>query len=230
MDIKRKCAYNCDISNKKVKRHQDLDLLFDIDCILISLCSTKKYQDYNKIKDSEEIVDNILKYLNQFNLVLNTIRGISFDKDSFIWGQNRKTWLRIHEYIPLIFGYYNTTRQKIETHKISISEYFNVSIHTLSPVNVINKGIHLNKMKKIVDDFILFYKYSTDGEILLESEKNTINIITKYKRSLEEIIYFYRDVHTFLLDNKATKVYEKKEDILLEKNEERIVEMGIYFN
>jgi len=208
----------CDKSNTQVKRHPDLDLLFDIECILISSL-TKKYQDYGKRKDAEEIIDNILKYINQFNLILNTLHEVSFSKDSTMWKQNRKTWLKIHEYIPLIFGYYDTTRQNLEKRGRSIRRYFDVAIHTLSPVDVINKGMHLNKMKKIVNDFTWFYKFSTENEILLESEKNTINIITKYQESLEVIIFFYRDVHTYLLNNKATKADEKEdgqeENILL---------------
>ena len=231
MDVKRQLFYN--EPNKKIKRHPDLDLLFDIECILISSL-TKKYQDYDKIEDSEEIIDNILKYINQFNLILNTLHEVSFSKNSTMWKQNRETWLKIHEYIPFVFGYYDIVRQQLEPYGISIGEYFDVAIHGMAPVDVINKGIYLNKMNKIVNDFTWFYKFSTENEILLESEKNTINIITKYQESLEVIIYFYRDVHTYLLNNKATREDEKidgqEEEILLEKNEKRIVEMGIYFN
>ena len=212
------------------RRHSDsdkssYDLLYDLQDILISSLNPK-YEEVT-ISNSKDIVCSILNYIHQLNILQ---KEFPVGKSDPIWNQIRINWLKTHEYIPLVLDYYHQNVTDMAVNDISVRQFFDMSINFIAPVNVVLRGLYLNKMKNIIEELILFYELSTKNETISDSENYIIDIIIKYQESLDRILFFYRHVHNYLIENKVKRIDDPEEENKLPmERKQRLIDMKIYF-
>lgn len=214
-----------------IKLSSDEVLLQELGELVIASSKEKPYEDYNTIPEAKDIIDNIILYIQQLKVV-HKIKSIKkYDSQgrlTSVWSKVREVWSEIYMFIPLLFNYLHKTSEKIQERDLQLDGYFRFNIQFVAPVNVTKKGVYLNMMNSRVNELELFIDISTSGE-LSQLEKRIVDIVITYKKSLYTILQLYRDVHEYLLNNKATRIDHEFDENVSDLRKQRYKDMKIYF-